>query len=116
MTPQLFAFLVAGWLLLVGLYGIVSSRNLVRTVLCLTVVQSSTYVVLIAIGYRDDAIPPIFPNAPLTTPAVDPIVQSLVVTDVVVSATVVALLLALVVQAHKHTGSLDPRALRSTRG
>lgn len=116
MTPQLAAYLVAGWLLLVGLHGIVSSSNLVHLVLCLTVVQSSTYVLLIGIGFRPGAIPPIFPNAPTSTPAVDPLVQSLAVTDAVVSATVVALLLALVVQVHKRTGSLDPGSMRSTEG
>ena len=44
-------FAVAAWLFLAGLYGIVSSRNLVRAILSLTVVQSATYVVLLAVGY-----------------------------------------------------------------
>lgn len=113
---MLFAFLVAGWLLVVGLYGVVSSRNMIHLVLCLTVAQSSTYVLLIAIGFRRHAIPPIFPNAPLGTRAVDPMVQSLAVTDAVVSATLVALLLALVLQAHKRTGSLEPGSFSATEG
>ena len=33
-------YVVAAWLFVVGLWGVVSSRNLVRTVLSLTVVQS----------------------------------------------------------------------------
>lgn len=116
MIVQLAAYLTAAWLLLVGLYGIVRSRNLVHLVVCLTVVQSSTYVLLLGVGFRAGAIPPIFPEAPLTTPAVDPVVQSLAVTDAVVSATVTALLLALVLQVHKRTGSLDPGSLRDLRG
>lgn len=116
MSVELVAYLVAGWLLLVGLHGIVRSRNLVHIVVCLTVVQSSTYVLLIGAGFRADAIPPIFPEAPLRTPAVDPVVQSLAVTDAVVSATVTALLLALVLQVHKRSGSVDPAALRDLRG
>ena len=32
-------FAVAAWLFVVGLYGIVSSKNLVRTIISLTVVQ-----------------------------------------------------------------------------
>jgi multicomponent Na+:H+ antiporter subunit C len=47
---------------------------------------------------------------------VDPVVQALTLTDVVVGATVVALLLAIVVQAHKRSGSLDPKDLRIFRG
>lgn len=116
MNVQLVAYLCAAWLLLSGLHGIVRSRNLVHVVVCMTVAQASTYVLLIGVGYRPDAIPPIYPEAPLTTAAVDPVVQSLAVTDAVVSATVTALLLALVLQVHKRTGSLDPASLRSLRG
>lgn len=116
MNVQLVAYLVAGWLLLVGLHGIVRSRNLISLVICITVVQSSTYVLLVGAGFVPGAIPPIFPEAPPTTPAVDPVVQSLAVTDAVVSATVTALLLALVLQVHKRTGSLDPSAMRDLRG
>ena len=45
-------YFVAAWLFLVGLYGVVTSRNLVHLIICLTVVQSSTYVLLLGIGYR----------------------------------------------------------------
>ncbi len=113
---HLLAFAVAGWLLFVALYAVVTSRNLVHLVVCMAVMQSSTYVLLIGIGYRPNSIPPVFPGVPSTTPAVDPLVQSLALTDAVVSATVTALLLALVVQAHKHTGTLEPGALRAMRG
>ena len=44
-------YAVAAWLFLVGLYGIVTSRHLVHLIVCLTVVQSSSYVLLLAIGY-----------------------------------------------------------------
>jgi multicomponent Na+:H+ antiporter subunit C len=109
-------YLVAGWLLLVGLYGIVTSRNFVHLVICLSVAQSSTYVLLLAIGYRTGATAPVFKDVPVGRPAVDPVVQALVLTDVVVSVTVSALLLALVVDVFKRTGKLDPDALSAVRG
>jgi multicomponent Na+:H+ antiporter subunit C len=109
-------YAVAGWLFLVGLYGIVSSHNLIHMVICLTVVQSSTYVLLLSIGYRSGATAPIFADIPTGSRAVDPIVQALTLTDVVVEATVVALLLALAVQAHKRFGTLDPTKLTPLRG
>lgn len=107
---------VAIWLLLWGLYGIVTSRNLVHMVICLSVVQSSTYLFLLAIGYRTGAQAPVFADVPASTPAVDPVVQALVLTDIVVEATVMALLLALAVQADKRTGTLDPDELGILRG
>jgi multicomponent Na+:H+ antiporter subunit C len=113
---DVFPFFVAGWLLIVGIYGIVTSRNLIHLVVCLSVVQSSTYVLLLAVGYKTHAGAPVFLDVPLSTPAVDPVVQALVLTDIVVGATVTALLLGLVVQTHKRSGTLDPEALHSLRG
>jgi len=107
---------VAAWLLLVGLYGIVTSRNLVHLIVCLTVVQSSTYVLLLAIGYRTGGTAPIFADIPSSRRVVDPIVATLTLTDVVVEATVVALLLALTVQAHRRFGTLDPNEMGALRG
>ncbi len=111
----LLPWLVAAWLLGVGLYGIVSSRNYVHLIGCLNVVQSATYVILLCVGYRWDAGAPIFYSHPPGTPAVDPVVQALVLTDIVIGATVSALLLALAVQLHKKKGTLNPEALRPLR-
>jgi multicomponent Na+:H+ antiporter subunit C len=105
------AYGVAAWLVLVGLWGIVTSRNLVHLVICIGVLQAGTYVLLLAIGYRAGAVAPVFAGVRVGTVAVDPVVQALCLTDVVVGTTVTALLLALVVQAHKRTGSLDPDSL-----
>jgi multicomponent Na+:H+ antiporter subunit C len=108
-------FAVAAWLFIAGLYGIVSSRNLVRAILSLTVVQSATYVLLLAVGYSRAGQAPIFADIPQVSKAVDPVVQVLVLTDIVIEATVTAMLLALAVQAHKRFGSLDPQKLRAIR-
>jgi len=108
-------FAVAAWLFVIGLYGVVSSRNLVRTILSLTIVQSSTYVILLGIGYRNGGKAPIFADIPQVSNTVDPVVQVLVLVDIVVQATVTALLLALAIQAHKRFGSLDPDDLRPLR-
>jgi multicomponent Na+:H+ antiporter subunit C len=109
-------YVVAVWLFVVGLYGITTSRNLIHLVGCLGVVQSSTYVLLLAIGYRHGATAPIFKDVPVGTPAVDPVVASLTLTDVVVGAVVSALLLALAIQVQKRTGTLDPDELRDLQG
>ena len=115
LLPSLLPWAVAAWLLGVGLYGIVTSRNFVHLIGCLSVVQSSTYVLLLSVGFRTGGIAPIFYTRPPGTPAVDPVVHALVLTDVVVGATVTALLLALILQLHKRRGTLDPEALRPMR-
>ena len=110
-------YLVAVWLLIVGLWGVITSRHLVHMVLCLGVVQASTYVLLLAVGFRTGGFAPIVTTTvPPSSQFVDPIVQALTLTDVVVEATVAAVLLALTVQAHKRFGTVDPDELGALRG
>ena len=113
---SVFPYLVAVWLLLVGLYGVITSRHLVHMVLCLGVAQASTYVLLLAIGYRTGGAAPIYSDIPASTPVVDPVVQALTLTDVVVQATVTAVLLAVAIRAYLRCGTVDPHQLGELRG
>lgn len=108
-------WILSAWLFALGVYGIVSSRNLVHLIGCLSVCQSATYVLLLGVGYRWGAVAPIFYDHPPGTLAVDPVVQALVLTDIVVGATVTALLLAMTLKVHKRRGSLDPSRLKPLR-
>ena len=78
--------------------------------------QSSSYVLLLSVGYVKHGIAPIFKGVKLGTPAVDPVVQALTLTDIVVSVTVSALLLALAIEAQKRAKTLDPDRLRPMTG
>lgn len=109
-------YLVAVWLLLVGLYGVITSRHLVHLVICLSVAQASTYVLLLAVGYRSGGRAPIFADIEPGTQVVDPVVQALTLTDVVVQATVTAVLLALAGRAERRFRTADPDRLAALRG
>jgi multicomponent Na+:H+ antiporter subunit C len=97
-------YAVAVWICVIGLYGVVTSRHLVHTIVCVSVVQSST-----------DYVAPVFIDIPRDAPAVDPVVQALTLTDVVVGGAVTALLLAIAVQIEKHLDTLDPDELDPLR-
>jgi multicomponent Na+:H+ antiporter subunit C len=109
-------YVLAVWIFLVGLYGVVTSRNFIHLVVCLTVAQSSSYVLLLGVGYEKHGTAPIFSDVPPGTRAVDPVVQALTLTDIVVSVTVAALLLALAIQAERHSDTMDPEKLHALRG
>jgi multicomponent Na+:H+ antiporter subunit C len=109
-------YAVAAWICLVGVYGVVTSRNLIHLALCLTVTQSSTYLLLLSIGYVSGGGAPIFKDVPPGTRAVDPVVQALSLTDVVVSVTVVALILALALDVHHNAGTVDPDEIAALHG
>jgi multicomponent Na+:H+ antiporter subunit C len=114
----IYAYLVGGYLILAGGYGIVRSRHLVHAIVCLSIAQAGTYVLLLAVGYqRGGATAPVFGST--TKPnkqVVDPVVQAMTLTDIVVSATVTALLLALAIQINKRHGTVDPDDLTALRG
>jgi multicomponent Na+:H+ antiporter subunit C len=109
-------YIVAAWIFLWGLYGIVTSKNLVHQVVCLAILQTSTYVLLLGIGYKVGGTAPVFADIPVGTVVVDPLVQALMLTDIVVEATVMALLLSMVVKANELAGTVDPEELRVMTG
>jgi multicomponent Na+:H+ antiporter subunit C len=109
-------YLASAYLLLVGLYGIVTSRHLVHVANCVLVIQSSTYILLLAIGYERGASAPVVDSSLGSRGVVDPVVQALTLTDIVVGAAVASLVLALAIQTQKRHHTLDPSELRAERG
>jgi multicomponent Na+:H+ antiporter subunit C len=109
-------YALAVWLFVIALYGIVTSRNLVHITVCVSVAQSATYVLLLAIGYKNGGTAPVFADIPSKRTVVDPVVQSLTLTDIVVSVAIAALLLAFAVKSFERTGKLDPAELAELKG
>ncbi len=113
---HVFPFIVAAWVLIVGLYGLATSRDLIHQIICLIVVQSSTYMLLLGVGYLTGGVAPYFFDISPHAKAVDPVVQAPALTDVVVEAAITALLLSFAIQAHKRFGTLDPHDLAQYKG
>jgi multicomponent Na+:H+ antiporter subunit C len=109
-------FLLAAWLFVVGLFGIVRSRNLIHMTVCVSICQSATYVLLLAIGYVDKGTAPVFADILSKRTVVDPVVQALTLTDIVISVAVAALLLTLAMNAYRRKGTLDPAELAELKG
>jgi multicomponent Na+:H+ antiporter subunit C len=109
-------YAVAAWICLWGIAGIATSRNLIHLAICLTVTQSSSYVLLLSVGYVKHGKAPIFIGRKLGSTTVDPVVQALTLTDIVVSVAVIALILALALDAHRLSGSVDPDQIADISG
>lgn len=112
-------FAAAVILFLVGLYGVVTTPNLVRILLNLGIMESATYLMLIALGYRAGASAPIYYEpkmVPGQTPAVDPIMQALALTSIVIGVVTLALALSLIIHAARQYRTLDARRIRDLRG
>lgn len=102
------AFLVT---FLAGLYVLVDSSNLVRTVIGLNLLQISAFLLLVTIGYVDGAIPPLVDRP---GPHANPLPHALVLTAIVVGVSLTALALALVVRLHAEFGTTDVDEIERT--
>ena len=100
-----------GFLVLIGLWGIISQKNLIRMVVGFSLFDTGLHVIMISIGYIKNGTAPILDNAVNKLKAaeqiVDPVPQALVLTAIVIGLGVTALMLAYVVRLHKEKGSLN---------
>ena len=97
-------------LVLLGLYGIMYLRNLMRIVIAFTLFDTGINIVMVAVGYIRDASAPILdamPTAGSTPNIVDPVPQALVLTAIVIGLGVSALMLTYVLKLHQDKKSLD---------
>jgi multicomponent Na+:H+ antiporter subunit C len=113
---SVYPYFVAVFVFAAGVAGIALSRHLVHAIVCLSVAQTGTYVLLLAIGWRSHGTAPIEKGVPAGARQVDPVVQAMALTDVVVGITVSGLLLALAIQVHRRRGTMNPDELRALRG
>ncbi len=107
-------------LILVGLYGVVVSRNTVKIVIGLLIMEHGVHLLLILIGYRSEGTPPIMDPGTLpkifSGTAVDPLPQALVLTSIVIGLGVLALMVALCVRLYERYGTFDVGEMTKLRG
>jgi multicomponent Na+:H+ antiporter subunit C len=111
------AYILASVILLVGIYGVVAKKNLIKIVVGLLIVDYATNLILVLIGYRQDGIAPIF-TSPREDPSrfVDPIPQALILTSIVIGLSIIALMIAIALRLYEKYGSFDVLDIRRLKG
>lgn len=104
--------LATGFLLiLIGLYGSLTQRNILRMVVGFAVANTGVNLVLVAVGYMHGRTAPILdstvPVAEAAQRIIDPLPQALVLTAIVIGVGVTALMLAFIYKLYQSTGTLD---------
>lgn len=103
-------------LFLVGLYGIITRRNLVKIAISLSIMEFSTFLFFALLGYTEGGVAPIVdPSDPVKT-YVDPLPQALVLTAIVIGLATTALLMAVIIRIYRKYGTFDIREIRNLRG
>ncbi len=102
MTPYYYLGSIA--LIVIGIYIVISKKNLIKIIIGLDIMDTGVNLLLIAVGYVRNATAPI-ENVP--GPYVDPIPQALVLTAIVIGVSVMALALSIAVGIYRKTGTLE---------
>lgn len=107
-------------LFMVGLFGILTQKNLIKIIVSVAVVEYAVNVFLIAAGYRMGGFAPIVGEgqdaAGFAAGAVDPLPQAMVLTAIVIGLGVLGLLVAISLRLYQKYGTYDITEIRRLRG
>jgi len=109
-------FIMCFILFLVGLYGVLTQRNLIKIVIGFTIIEFSCFLFLSMIGYVDNGLAPILKAGTENPVYVDPLPQAMVLTAIVIGLATTAMLLAIVIRIYKKYGTFDIRKVNELKG
>lgn len=110
------AFILSFVLFLVGLYGIITRRNLIKIAISLSIMEFSIFMILVLVGYIDHGLAPIVDPASPDQVYVDPLPQAMVLTAIVIGLATTAMLMAIAIRLYRKYKTFDIREIKNLRG
>ncbi len=111
-TIDKLALLLGMLLMLIGLWGGFTQRNLLKIILSFSIFDTGLNILIVALGYLPGRTAPILEGTVVTPEnlvnvAIDPVPQALVLTAIVIGFGTTALMLAYALKLNQHKKSLD---------
>jgi len=103
-------------LFLVGLYGIITKKNLLKIIISFIIMNNALNLFFILIGYKKDAKFPIFIKDMSKTSMVDPVPQALVLTSIVIGLSITILMVAIAIRLYEKYKTLDITEIKNLKG
>ena len=97
-------------LILVGMYGLISSTNIIKIVFMATLIESGVILLFLNLGQWNGGVIPITDDISLAI--VDPIPQALMITTIVIGSTVTSLALIISIKIFHNHGSIEWKDLK----
>jgi multicomponent Na+:H+ antiporter subunit C len=99
-------------LFLIGLYGVLTRKNLLKILVALSIVDTAVNIFIVAVGYVRNGVAPIITAKnniinPTNIKVVDPLPGALVLTAIVIGVGTTALALAITVSLYKKYKTLN---------
>lgn len=96
-------------LMLVGLYGLVKSKTVIKSIVVLNIIQTSIILLFLSFANREGDHIPIISDR--STNMVDPLPQALMITTIVIGAAITALSLIISIKLFHCYGTLSWKRL-----
>jgi multicomponent Na+:H+ antiporter subunit C len=95
-------------LIMLGLYGILTQRNIIKIILALNILEIGLNLFIVSVGYVDGGLAPILSvENPTTAGFVDPLPQALVLTAIVIGVGTTAVALAIAKNVYNKYGTFE---------
>lgn len=97
-------------IVLIGIYGILSRRNIIKMIMCLYIMNSGVILVFVSVGYVAGGQAAIFEGG-VRKLAVDPLPQAMMLTTIVIGLGITALALSLAIKMYDEYKTLNTKKL-----
>jgi len=117
-------YLVAGAVFCLGLLTVLVRRDLIKIVLGLSLMESSTYLLMVSMAYRRGSTAPVLSSTPHDMSeqrlahgnVADPVLQNFCLTAIVIGVAVTAVFLTVAVRVAQHYRSVDADDMTALTG
>ncbi|MBU2652395.1 MAG: sodium:proton antiporter [Bacteroidetes bacterium] len=117
---DIIALITAFALILIGLFGILSNRNIIKIIIGFSVLDTGLHVLIVTLGYIRGGTAPILDDSvgltQVSQKVVDPLPQALVLTAIVIGLGVTALMLAYALKMYQAKKSLNIDDYKELKG
>ncbi len=91
--------------ILIGVYGLATSKNIIKSVFCVTIIEAGIILLFLNLGNLEGGAIPILSDG--NADVVDPLPQALMITTIVIGSTITSLALMLCIKIFHHYGSIE---------
>lgn len=117
-------YLASAAVFCIGLLTVLTRRDLIKIVMGLSLMEASTYLLLVSMAYREGGTAPVLNNPPagrstaelVRGPVADPVLQNFCLTAIVIGVAVTAVFLTVAVRVAQHYRSTDADDMTALRG
>jgi multicomponent Na+:H+ antiporter subunit C len=101
-------------ILLIGLYGMATGKTVIKSIICMSIVQTAVVFIFLGFVYSSGSRVPILSEG--VEAMVDPLPQALMITTIVIGAAITALALSFSIKLFHNYGTLNWKELMKREG